>query len=221
MEKLLLVEDDPAIVGHLRELLYAEGYFVVCAAGQTEAMNRLEEEAFDLLILDIALADGNGFSICAVVKSSYDIPVIFLTASGDEYSVVAGLEMGADDYVSKPFRSRELLSRIRAVLRRRNRRTQFFAGPLRVDAEQGKVYRDGQELFLSAMEYRLLLIFLNNKGKIISRDGLIEEIWNAAGEYINDNTLTVYIKRLRDKIETDPRRPELICTVRGLGYRMG
>lgn len=220
MERLLLVEDDPAIVGHLREFLTAGGYFVACAAGQAEAMRQMEESVFDLLILDIALADGSGFSVCAVVKSRYDIPVIFLTASGDEYSVVAGLEMGADDYISKPFRSRELLSRIRAVLRRRSRKTRFFAGALMVDTEQGKVYRDGQELFLSAMEYRLLLIFLNNRGKIMSRDGLIEEIWSAAGEYINDNTLTVYIKRLRDKIEEDPRKPELICTVRGLGYRM-
>ena len=150
-----------------------------------------------------------------------DIPVIFLTALGDEFSVVTGLDMGADDYISKPFRPRELVSRMRSVLRRAGKSGRaVHVGELKVDMEKGVVTRAGEELFLSALEYRLFLVFLNNRGKILSRGQLLEEIWDVAGEYVNDNTLTVYIKRLRDKIERDPQSPEIIKTVRGLGYRM-
>ena len=147
--------------------------------------------------------------------------IFVLTALGDEFSVVTGLDMGADDYISKPFRPRELVSRMRSVLRRAGKSGgAVYAGDLKVDTEKGVVTRSGEELFLSALEYRLFLVFLNHRGKILSRGQLLEEIWDVAGEYVNDNTLTVYIKRLREKIERDPQNPEMIKTVRGLGYRM-
>ena len=151
-----------------------------------------------------------------------EIPVIFLTASGDEYSVVTGLELGADDYIQKPFRPRELVSRIRSVLRRANKSQSVIAlDSVRVDTVKATVTKNGKELYLSALEYRLLLVFLNNRGVVLTRNRLLEEIWDVAGEFVNDNTLTVYIKRLRDKIEDDPQNPTLIKTVRGIGYKLG
>ena len=147
--------------------------------------------------------------------------MIFLTASSDEFSVVTGLDMGADDYISKPFRPRELVSRIRSVLRRAGKRQSTITlGDLSVDTDKGTVTRDGKEVYLSALEYKLFLVFLNNRGQVLTRDKLLEEIWDSAGDYVGDNTLTVYIKRLREKIEQDPQNPVYIKTVRGLGYRL-
>ena len=219
--KILLIEDDPAIVETLSAFLKEEGFEVTAADGQTKAMEILESGRPDLILLDVTLAEGNGYSACTAIKMKYDIPVIFLTALGDEFSVVTGLDMGADDYISKPFRPRELVSRMRSVLRRAGRSGgAVYAGDLKIDTERGAVMRAGEELFLSALEYRLFLVFLNHRGKVLSRGRLLEEIWDVAGEYVNDNTLTVYIKRLRDKIERDPQNPQIIKTVRGLGYRM-
>ena len=170
--------------------------------------------------MDISLADGNGFAVCALAKE-LGVPVIFLTASGDEYSVVTGLDMGADDYISKPFRPRELVSRVRSVLRRTGKRQSVIClGDLVVDTNKGTVAQNGQDVYLSALEYRLLLVFLNNRGQVLTRDKLLEEIWDCAGDYVGDNTLTVYIKRLREKIEADPQNPTLIKTIRGLGYKL-
>lgn len=220
MDKLLLVEDDSALIRTLTSFLSGEGFAVISAEGQTSASKLMREQSFDLALVDISLADGNGFSVCAELKQN-GIPVIFLSASSDEYSVVMGLDMGADDYISKPFRVRELISRIRSVLRRAGKRQPVVKiGNLYVDTDKGIVSRDGEEVYLSALEYRLLLVFLNNRGLILSRAKLLEEIWDCAGDYVSDNTLTVYIKRLRDKIENDPQEPQLIRTVRGLGYRM-
>ena len=219
--KVLLIEDDPAIVENLSAFLKEEGFEVTSTDGQSRALSQIEEKRPDLILLDVTLAQGNGYSTCTAIKARYDIPVIFLTALGDEFSVVTGLDMGADDYISKPFRPRELVSRMRSVLRRAGKSGRaVHVGELKVDMEKGVVTRAGEELFLSALEYRLFLVFLNNRGKILSRGQLLEEIWDVAGEYVNDNTLTVYIKRLRDKIERDPQNPEIIKTVRGLGYRM-
>ncbi len=221
MYKLLLVEDDDRIVKNLATFLKGEGFLVNSASGQEDALKLLDETRFDLVLLDVSLRDGNGFSLCKAVKQHGDVPVIFVTASGDEYSVVTGLELGADDYISKPFRPRELVSRIRTVLRRsRKGQALLEAGGLVADTARGTVYKDGRELFLSALEYRLLLTFLTNKGSVLSRTKLLEEIWDVAGDFVNDNTLTVYIKRLREKIEEDPQNPRIIKTVRGLGYRV-
>jgi two-component system response regulator RegX3 len=222
MAKILLVEDDKSIVENLSEYLRDEGFETDSAAGQTEAIEKLGLNKYDLVILDITLRDGNGFAVCSAVKATTNVPVIFLTASGDEYSVVTGLDMGADDYVSKPFRPRELLSRIKNVLRRGGKAAPVLElDGIRVDTFRGTVTKDGSEIFLSALEYRLLLVFLNNMGAVLGRDRLLEEIWDVAGEYVNDNTLTVYIKRLREKIEDDPQNPKIIKTVRGFGYKVG
>ncbi|RZT00596.1 response regulator transcription factor [Cuneatibacter caecimuris] len=222
MTKILLVEDDRKIVENLREFLRREGFETEAAAGQQEALEKLENGSWDLVLLDISLKDGNGYAVCSAVRERFGVPVIFLTASGDEYSVVTGFDVGADDYIAKPFRPRELVSRIRNVLRRNNRLGKIMEyGGVSVDAVKGTVMKNGREVFLSALEYRLLLVFFNNMGIVLSRNKLLEEIWDIAGEYVNDNTLTVYIKRLRDKIEDDPQNPSVIRTVRGMGYKAG
>lgn len=221
MTKILLVEDDGQIASYLGELLRAEGFDTQIAGSKKEASECLLVQAFDLVLLDVSLPDGNGFSICAEIKKEYEIPVIFLTASGDEYSVVAGLDMGADDYIAKPFRPRELISRIRSVLRRCKKEQRILScGDLRVNVSSATVTKGEKELFLSALEYRLLLLLLQNKGQILTRNQLLEEIWDASGEYVNDNTLSVYMKRLREKIEENPQSPRLLHTIRGIGYRM-
>lgn len=220
MDKLLLVEDDPTLVRMLTSFLSSENFQITSVTGQTDAAAAMESNVFDLALVDISLSDGNGFGVCAQAKE-VGIPVIFLTASGDEYSVVTGLDMGADDYISKPFRPRELVSRIRSVLRRAGKRQSVIVlGDLVVDTDKGSVTRNGQDLYLSALEYKLLLVFLNNRGQILTRDKLLEEIWDSAGDYVGDNTLTVYIKRLREKIEVDPQNPVHIKTVRGMGYKL-
>lgn len=219
MSRILLVEDDGSIVKFLKEFLQGEGFIVETAPGQEQAMKQFEEREYDLVLLDVALKDGNGFVVCSAMKHSRDVPIIFLTASGDEHSVVAGLEMGADDYIVKPFRPRELVSRIRTVLRRKGRQQSVVdIGRVRVDIDKGAAFKDGTDLCLSALEYRLLLVFLNNRGRVLTRAQLLNDIWDVAGDYVNDNTLTVYIKRLRDKLEDDPSAPVLIKTVRGMGY---
>ena len=221
MTKILLVEDDGQIAAYLGELLRAEGFDTQIAGSKKEAGECLLAQDFDLVLLDVSLPDGNGFSICAEIKREYEIPVIFLTASGDEYSVVAGLDMGADDYIAKPFRPRELISRIRSVLRRCKKEQRILScGDLRVNVSSATVTKGEKELFLSALEYRLLLLLLQNKGQILTRNQLLEEIWDASGEYVNDNTLSVYMKRLREKIEENPQSPRLLYTIRGIGYRM-
>lgn len=221
MTKILLVEDDSQIAAYLGELLRAEGFDTQIAGSKKEAGECLLAQDFDLVLLDVSLPDGNGFSICAEVKREYEMPVVFLTASGDEYSVVAGLDMGADDYIAKPFRPRELISRIRSVLRRCKKEQRILScGDLRVNVSSATVTKGEKELFLSALEYRLLLLLLQNKGQILTRNQLLEEIWDASGEYVNDNTLSVYMKRLREKIEENPQSPRLLHTIRGIGYRM-
>lgn len=222
MKRIFLVEDDRAIARNLVLLLRGEGFSVVHAPTQGEALAMAAEQQFDLALVDVALPDGNGFTVCTEIKETQDIPVIFLTASGDEASVVTGLNMGADDYVTKPFRPRELIARIKAALRRSGRSPAAveICG-LHVDTSGGIVRKNGREVFLSALEYRLLLVFVNNPKGIVTRSRLLDELWDAAGEYVNDNTLTVYIKRLREKIEDDPANPQIILTVRGTGYRLG
>ncbi|MEE0969167.1 MAG: response regulator transcription factor [Clostridia bacterium] len=221
MTKILLVEDDKAIVANLTEFLNNEGYIVKSVSGQTAALKLLAEEKIELVLLDVSLAEGNGFATCKAIKAEYDIPVIFLTASGDEFSTVTGFELGADDYIPKPFRPRELVSRIKNVLRLTgNTGKTVKLGDVIVDTEKGTATKNNKDLFLSALEYRLLLVFINNRGIVLTRNQLLDAIWDVAGEYVNDNTLTVYIKRLREKIEDDPTNPQIILTVRGIGYKV-
>ena len=218
MSNILLAEDDTAIAGVLSEFLTAEGYTVAAVSGEQSARDAMATQKFDLLLLDISLSDGSGFGVCQAGKAK-NIPAIFLTASAEEDSVVRGLDMGAEDYIAKPFRPRELLSRIQRVLRRYAPSPQVDLGGVLVDTQRGTVSRDGQEIPLSGLEFRLLMVFVNNRGRLLSRSRLLEDIWDIAGDYVNDNTLTVYIKRLREKLERDPQNPEIIKTVRGVGYR--
>lgn len=222
MKQIFLVEDDKEISKNLARLLHSEGFAVTCVSTQKEAVSMFLPDKYDLALIDLSLPDGNGFTVCTQIRQTHNIPVIFLTASGDEASVVTGFHMGADDYVTKPFRPRELVARIKAAMRRSEPSSAVFTfGGLYVDTASGIVRKDGKEVQLSALEYRLLLIFINNPNRILTRDRLLNELWDASGEYVTDNTLTVYIKRLREKIEDDASRPQMILTVRGIGYRLG
>ncbi len=219
---ILLVEDDRSIVRSLTNLLKDEGFEVSQVSTQSGALELLQARNFDIALLDVTLEEGNGFAVCAAAqKMTPEMPVIFLTASDDEYSTVAGLDMGAVDYISKPFRARELVSRIRSALRRANHAEDVLvAGDVKLDVGSALVTKNDQEVYLSALEYRLLLYFLQHKGKLVTRDNLKDAIWDTAGEYVSDNALNVYIKRLREKVETDPSAPQIILTVRGMGYKV-
>lgn len=219
--KILLLEDDSAIAMGLRYSLEKEGYAVTLADSVSEAYKIIDKEEFSIYILDLTLPDGNGYDVCKKIKEKGDLPVIFLTAYDDEVNVVMGFELGADDYVTKPFRVKELLVRIKSVLRRYNKEnlsSTVKINNLIINTNEAKVYKDDKEIVLTAMEYRLLLILLNNRGKVLTRNQLLEGIWDIDGDFVEDNTLTVYIKRLRDKIEEEPTKPQFIKTVRGLGY---
>lgn len=218
---VLLVEDDAEITQTLRAFLQSEGFLVTAAVGQAEALQAFAKGSFDLVLLDVSLRNGNGYAVCNALKSHRSPPpIIFLTASGDESSIVTGFDLGADDYIPKPFKPRELISRMKNVLRRYGDRSRITVGALTLDAERGTVEKNGVELSLSALEYRLLLLLMSNRGRLMTREKLLEDIWDVAGDFVNDNTLTVYIKRIREKVEDDPAAPTVIRTVRGLGYRV-
>lgn len=218
---IFLLEDDEAIGIGLTYSLENEGYKVTLAKNIKQAEKIIDEKVFSLYILDLTLPDGSGYDICKKVKAKGDLPVIFLTAYDDEVNVIMGFELGADDYISKPFRVKELMRRIKSVMRRYSKETSdgiITINNLKINTNEAKVYKNGEEIVLTAMEYRLLLILLSNRGKVLSRTVLLENIWDVAGDFVEDNTLTVYIKRLRDKIEEDPAKPEFIKTIRGFGY---
>ncbi|MFC4401959.1 response regulator transcription factor [Gracilibacillus xinjiangensis] len=225
--KIMLVEDDKTIASGLEFSLQQEGYETVVCFQASTAENAITEKItqIDLFLFDLSLPDGSGYELCQKVKQISDKPVIFLTALDDEVNVVMGLDMGADDYITKPFRIRELLSRIKSVLRRYNKdpneQSIIIYQNIKINRLEGKVYKGGTEVLLTALEYRLLLIFANHIGQILTREQLLEKIWDIAGDFVNDNTLTVYIKRLRDKLEDHPQKPIVIKTIRGMGYRMG
>lgn len=218
---IFLLEDDEAIGIGLTYSLENEEYNVTLAKSVKEAEKIIDEKEFSLYILDLTLPDGSGYDVCKRIKAKGDLPVIFLTAYDDEVNVIMGFELGADDYISKPFRVKELMLRIKSVMRRYSNETSdgiIKINNLKINTNEAKVYKNNEEIILTAMEYRLLLILLSNRGKVLSRTALLENIWDVAGDFVEDNTLTVYIKRLRDKIEEDPAKPEFIKTVRGLGY---
>lgn len=218
---IFLLEDDDAIAMGLSYSLENEGYTVTVAKNVSQALEIINKKNFSMYLLDLTLPDGSGYSVCKRIKEIGDFPVIFLTAYDDEVNVVMGFELGADDYITKPFRLKELLVRIKSVFRRYNNDSgdgKIKVKDLVVNTNEAKVYKNGNEIVLTAMEYRLLLILLNNRGCVLSRTQLLENIWDVAGDFVEDNTLTVYIKRLRDKIEENPTDPEYIKTIRGLGY---
>ena len=221
MKKILLVEDNETIVMGLSYSLEQEGFEIVSSKTRKDAEKILESETINLVLLDVTLPDGNGFDICKYVKQKLDIPVIFLTAQDEETSVVVGLNLGADDYVIKPFRTRELISRINSVLRRYGKKEDITNiiqyKNIKIDTTSAKVYKDEKEIIFTSLEYKILLMLFTNQNKLITREQLLEKIWDIAGNFVNDNTLTVYIKRIREKLQDET----IIKTVRGLGYRIG
>ncbi len=241
--KVFIVEDDPIIVEGLKIALAQENYEVESYGNMTDAINMIKGGAhYDVCLLDVNLPDGDGYQVCKAIRESSDVPIIFLTACDDEIHTVLALEQGADDYISKPFRIRELIARIKAIMRRTGRNAalrqdtegQSTSGQTQteqtdpdiiqigrnvLDIKSGKVKREGEEIFLSAVEYRLLLTFARSKGQLLTRQQILNDMWDSAGDFVNDNTLTVYVRRLRKKLEQDGDEP-VIQTVRGIGYRM-
>jgi two-component system response regulator VicR len=225
MIRILLVEDDKTIALGMEYALQQEGYSTTVCYNAKTAKEKIQQESYDLAVLDVALPDGDGYELCRKIRERSDIPIIFVTAMDEEVNVVMGLDMGADDYITKPFRVRELLSRIRSVLRRYNKASQpsseIVLKDIRINTAEAKVYKKDEPVILTSMEYKLLLTLAVAQGRVLTRNQILEEIWDAAGEFVNDNTLTVCIKRLREKIEDNPQTPQIIHTVRGLGYRAG
>ena len=221
---VLVVEDDNIIREGLQISLRQDGYDVLTAATQNEALDTISgNQTIDAFLLDVMLPDGDGYTICREIRKKSDVPILFLTACDDEVHTVLALEQGADDYIAKPFRIRELLARMKAILRRAGKdvvqQSRIAIGDNELDLQAGKMYRNQKNIELTAMEYRLLLIFVNHRGQTLSRQQLLNDIWDEAGDFVNDNTLTVYIKRLREKLGDFEGQP-LIQTVRGIGYRM-
>ena len=218
--KILLIEDDIEISEMLCSYLIAENFEVVCATDGQKACETFDIGSYSIVLLDLMIPKITGMNVMKYIRQKSTVPIIIISAKDSDSDKTLGLGLGADDYIGKPFRPRELVSRIRSVLRRCGKAHNIIElGDVTIDTAGGTVRKEGQELFLSALEYRLLLVFANHKGNVLSRNQLLEEIWDVAGEFVNDNTLTVYIKRLREKIETDAANPTIIKTVRGLGYR--
>lgn len=222
---VLVVEDDAMIVEGLKLSLTQEGYQVRTAATKAEALavlNGSERNQIQICLLDVMLPDGNGYEICSEIRRNSNMPILFLTACDDEVHTVLALEQGADDYITKPFHIRELMARMKAVLRRTQgmpvESVLHQVGANQINLQTAKVYRDGQEVGLTAMEYKLLLVLLRHRGQLLSRQQLLGILWDDAGDYVNDNTLTVYMKRLRNKL--DDREGVYVETVRGMGYRL-
>lgn len=220
MKKILLIEDNEAIIMGLKYSLEQENFQVISAKTAKESKEKLDNKNIDIVLLDVSLPDGNGFEICKEIKEKNDIPIIFLTAQDEEISIVLGLDLGADDYIVKPFRTRELIYRIKSVLRRYGKKEEnniIQYKDIKIDTISAKVYKNNKEIIFTSLEYRILLMLFTNQNKLITREQLLEKIWDIAGNFVNDNTLTVYIKRIREKLEDD----SIIKTVRGLGYRIG
>ena len=221
---LLIIEDEEAIRMGLNYYLTGENFKVFEAENAKRGLEIYTKEQIDIVLLDINLPDESGFDLFKKIKEIKDKPVIFLTANDLEVSIVRGLDMGADDYITKPFKARELISRIKNVLRRTtksNNSNIIEIKNIKIDLNQAKVYKDEQDVFLTALEYKILLALVLNPNIVFTREKILADIWDVNEEFVNDNTLTVYIKRIREKIENDPASPRIITTVRGVGYKIG
>ena len=221
MKKILLIEDDNGIQTTIKYYLQTEG-IVETASRVKEGLEKVNNNSYNIILLDINLPDGTGYYFYKKLKEEKNIPVIFLTALDEEKDIVKGFELGADDYITKPFHAGELLSRIKNVLRH-NKSEEYDIIKIKnieINLTNSKVYKDDKEIELKALEYKILVMLFENRGRIISREQILSNIWDKDENYVNDNTLTVYIKRIREKIEKDANNPEIIKTIRGLGYKI-
>ena len=219
--KILMIEDDEAIRTGLKYYLEQENFEVIETDNGKDSLKILTDEDISICLLDVNLPDINGFDLFKKLKEIKDIPIIFLTANDLETSIVMGLDMGADDYVTKPFKTRELISRIKNILRRNNNYDVINIKNVTIDLKQAKVFKNGIDVNLTALEYKILLALALNPNQVFTRERLLADIWDVNEEYVYDNTLTVYIKRIREKIEDDITDPKIIKTVRGIGYKIG
>ncbi len=224
MVKILIVEDDSTIAFGVKYALEQEGFNVDIAKDLQEARDNISNNNYNIILLDVMLPDGTGYDLCKEIRNISEVPIIFLTACDEEVNIVMGLDIGGDDYMTKPFRIRELISRIKAVLRRKSNNNEdnkkvLKLGNISIHTLEARVYKNNEEVFLTSVEYKLLLILIQNKNVVLSRSQILEKLWDVSYDFVNDNTLTVYIKRLREKIEDDSSNPDKIITVRGLGYK--
>ena len=223
MIKILMVEDDTNITNTLTYYLQNEGFLMETAKSKYEAIEKIDQKEYNLILLDITLPDGNGYEVYKKLKEKYSTPVIFLTALDEEKDIVKGFDLGADDYITKPFHTRELLSRIKNVLRhieKKNIDDIIRVQDIEINKNKKMVKRGDRELELTALEYKILLLLFENRGGIISREQILSNIWDENENFVNDNTLTVYIKRIREKIENNKNKPKIIKTIRGIGYKI-
>ena len=226
MLKILFVEDDLPLALGMEYTLKQEGFDVVHAKNLSEARVQYKNNKFDIILLDVMLPDGTGYELCKEVRGNSEIPIIFMTACDEEGNVFMGLDLGGDDYITKPIRVKELVSRINAVLRRRGvapkkeeNNNKIISGDITVELLKYRVYKNDKVIDLTTIEYKLLLLLIKNKGNVLERNLLLEKLWYTDGNFVDGNALTVYIKRLREKVEDDIKNPEYIETVRGIGYR--
>lgn len=225
VEKIVIIEDEETIRIGLKYYLEQEFFLVIDSSNGKDAIEKITNNLdASLILLDLNLPDINGFELFKKIKEIKDIPIIFLTANDLEVSIVNCLEMGADDYITKPFKARELIARIKTVLRRigkTNENSIITINNITIDIKQAKVFKNGKDVLLTALEYKILLILALNPNTIFTREKILADIWDVNEEFVNDNTLTVYIKRIRKKIEDDALNPCIIKTVRGIGYKVG
>lgn len=217
---VLIIEDDLAIRSGLEYFLKEEGFNVITKENGISGIECINND-IELVLLDINLPDIDGYEVFKKIKKIKDIPIIFLTANDLEVSIVRGLDMGADDYITKPFKARELVSRMKKALRKKVNDNYINIKNIKIDLREAKVYKDDKELFLTSLEYKILITMALSLNKVFTREKILSDIWDINEDFVNDNTLTVYIKRLREKIETDPSNPEIIKTIRGIGYMIG
>ncbi len=223
MEKILLLEDDLSLISGLTFALKKQGYALDNARTLREARDYWKTQSYDLLILDVTLPDGSGFDFCREVRQTSKVPIIFLTALDDEINTIMGLDIGGDDYITKPFKLGVLISRVNALLRRARdfsaSSSQLSSNGIEVNLLQGQAYKGGECLELTAGEYKLLCLFMQNPGIVLTKEQILEKLWDCEGNFIDNSTLTVYIRRLRMKVEDNPSEPQLLVTIRGLGYK--
>ncbi|BCZ45015.1 DNA-binding response regulator [Clostridium gelidum] len=223
MNKILLVEDDLSLIDGLEFSLQKNGFNVNIAQTVKEALEIFEDNKYDLLILDLTLPDGTGFEICKKVRQISNAPIIFLTASDEEVNIVMGLDIGGDDYITKPFKLNELISRINALMRRTKssniEQNLVQSNGIVISLEESRVFKNKNEIEVTTAEYRLLCLFMRNPNIGLMRETILDRLWDNNGSFIDDNTLSVYIRRLRCKIEDDPENPKYLLTIRGVGYR--